>query len=89
LKGRYFHIKVAVVCPFQSKVLRHYNSCWGPLKARFLHINVAVGVFLKASSLHITTGVGDLFESKKYYITVVAGVPLKARYTLQLLLVPL
>jgi len=31
LKGRYFHITVAVGGPFDSIVLAHYNCCWWPL----------------------------------------------------------
>ena len=31
LKGRHLHIKVVVGGPFQSKELRHNNSCWMPL----------------------------------------------------------
>jgi len=31
VKTRHLHIKVAVGGPSESKVLTHYNSCWGPL----------------------------------------------------------
>jgi len=32
LKSEYIHITVAVGSPFASKVLTHYNCCWGPFQ---------------------------------------------------------
>jgi len=77
-EGRYLHIAVAVRGPFDSIVL--CNCCLGPLwkhiactlhlllvatlKARYLHMKVAIGAPLKARYLHITIAAGGRYESK-------------------------
>jgi len=53
LKARYIDINFAVGVPFESKVLTHYNWCFGVFKS--------IGLVLH---LHITVAVGGLFESK-------------------------
>jgi len=66
------HITVAVVGPFENKVLAHYNCCWAPLKATYLHIAIAVGGFFESKKIYIT--VAGPCESK-----VAVGAPVKAR----------
>jgi len=80
LKARHLNIKVAVGDPFESKVLTHYNCCWGPLwkqrcctlqllaeaslKARNFTLQFHLRAPLKARYFHITIGVWFPFESR-------------------------
>jgi len=50
------------------------------LKARYLHITVAVGVPVKAWCLHTTTAVEGPFENKSCWWQQLLVVPLKAHY---------
>ena len=38
LKARYLNIEIAVGDPFESKVLTHYNRCWGSLRKQGAYI---------------------------------------------------
>jgi len=70
VKGRNLHIKVAVGCPFESKVLTHNNCCWRSFwNVRYLHIRITVGGLLKARCLYITVAVGGLLQSDYLHIT--------------------
>jgi len=50
-----------------------------PLKARCLHIKIAVGASLKERYLHIKVEVGHLSESKVFHITLTAGGPSESK----------
>jgi len=43
LKARYFNIEIAVGGPFESKVLTHYNCCWGLFQTMEFYVVIAVG----------------------------------------------
>jgi len=49
LKARYLHITIAVWEPFKSKVLTHYNCCWGLWEQGTCTLQLLLGALLKAT----------------------------------------
>jgi len=58
LKARFLNITIAVGGSFESRVLTHYNCCWGLFESMKFYITIAVGAPLKARCLHIIMAVG-------------------------------
>jgi len=51
LKPRYSNITIAVGGPFESKVLTHYNCCWGLFESKEFYIIIAVGDPFESNAL--------------------------------------
>ena len=64
MKARYLDITIAVRGSFESKVLTHYNCCWGLFESMKFYIIIAVGVLLKATALNIIMAVGGAFQDR-------------------------
>ena len=64
MKARYLNITIAVRRSFESKVLPHYNCCWGFFESMKFYNIIAVGDPLKARCLHIIMAVGEAFQSR-------------------------
>jgi len=65
LKARYLQIKIAAGGHFESKVLKHYNCCWGLFETKEFYIIIAVEPLRKQGA---------------YMLQLLLGVPFQAEY---------
>jgi len=91
LKARYLNITIAVRGSFESKVLTYYNCCWSLFESMKFYIIIAVGAPLKARCLHIEMAVGGgLSKQSTHTLVSFRGpfneVEMQSTYTFQWLL---
>ena len=76
LKARYLKITIVVGGSFESKVLTYYNCCWGLFESMKFYIIFVVGTPLKARCLHMIMAVGGgLSKQSTYTLQFLLGAP--------------
>ena len=76
LKPRYLNITIAIGGSFESKVLTHYNCCWGLFESMEFYVIIAFGGPFESKVLTYYNGRwGGLWKQSTYTLPFLLGAP--------------